>query len=531
MENLENVVTEETVSPVENMQEETEPKETKELTEEEKKKIGHDTSEKYHTLLSLIHSMEDQYNEFKKSMEYFAEYSDRVKKDILYDILPYSITDIKEKPIEELDKFVSKYKLVGYKEKSEKELRDLLLDIKNNSINLYNFYKESLKNYEDSNDILRSFISTNNSVNKSKREKKIIESLEKSKETASEESKKKIDKTIDTIHKSIDYSFIYTRLDEYGAKEVERLMDGFFSSGPKGGYIMNRFKKHIKYFGYDPNIFSRLFNLEETFLSEEYAPFNNLFLYVYITFVSYANRYDDKDKLFVSSITNAMADLIYHNYPDDESKNKFLDVIMNVDNRFLKYKDRFIKENWSYKNHEHRKVLEEEKTNKLLKELFKKFYDTLWITDPKAEFPDAKTFDDFKKEYDTLVDKYMSRDNEYMKEVEENDKNIDDSTKQSADNGVKKTAEGDGSSNEDSPTDEKEYNNSDDIKTNSTKDVPDQENSGSDTKAVNKSVDQASAESNTDQSVKSKEELKRDSIRLSNTIDSVQDTLNEIKKN
>lgn len=529
MENLENVVTEEAVSPVENVQEETEPKETKELTEEEKKKIAHDTSENYHTLLSLIHSMEDQYNEFKESMEYFAEYSDRVKKDILYDILPYSITDIKEKPVEELDKFVSKYKLAGYKEKPEKELRDLLLDIKSNSINLYNFYKESLKNYEDSNDILRSFISANNSVNKSKREKEIIKSLEKSKETASEESKKKIDKTIDTIHKSIDYSFIYTRLDEYGAKEVERLMNGFFSSGPKGGYIMNRFKKHIKYFGYDPNIFSRLFNLEETFLPEEYAPFNNLFLYVYISFVSYADRYDDKDKLFVSSITNAMADLIYHNYPDDESKNKFLDVIMNVDNRFLKYKDKFIKGNWSYKNHEHRKVLEEEKTNRLLKGLFEKFNDTLWIADPKAEFPDAKTFDDFKKEYDALVDKYMSRDNEYMKEVEENGEKVDDSTKQSTDNGIKETTDGDESSNDDSP--EKKYDNSDGSKTNSTKDVSDQENSESDTNTVNKSVDQASAESNTDQSVKSKEELKRDSIRLSNTIDSVQDTLNKIREN
>ena len=113
----------------------------------------------------------------------------------------------------------------------------------------------------------------------------------------------------------------------------------------RGSYVINRYKDKIVKFGFDANLYKYFFNLEENFLSEEYHPFNNLFLFYYMRFVAYSDPYKEEDKVYVLSLTSAIANLIYHRFPKDKKEvdDSAIDEsnVNAAEQRFIKILEKF----------------------------------------------------------------------------------------------------------------------------------------------------------------------------------------------
>lgn len=213
---------------------------------------------------------------------------------------------------------------------------------------------------------------------------------------------KKAKHKVEAMRKSLDYSFIYERLEKVGQKEVDKIIEGFFNS-KRGDYDLGKYKNKIKLFGYNPEVYRYFFNLEETFLPEEWAMFNNLFVYVYIRFVAFADPYKDNDKLYVQSITGALANLIYHRFNQDE-KSEFIDVVIKVLKYFESYKDKFINENTTWEKHpdriEHERHIEDQRRDALLHKLEDLKY-------PDVDAVAELSIDELQAAYDEYVSKLI----------------------------------------------------------------------------------------------------------------------------
>ena len=106
--------------------------------------------------------------------------------------------------------------------------------------------------------------------------------------------KKKIQKMIELTESSKTFDFIYDRFNKYGDKEVDNIVDAYLNER-KGDLIIKKYSSKIKQFGYNPEIYRHFFNIEESFLPEEYWDYNNLFLFIYMRMVAYSDPYKDAD--------------------------------------------------------------------------------------------------------------------------------------------------------------------------------------------------------------------------------------------
>ncbi|HAU88110.1 MAG TPA: hypothetical protein DCW90_22325, partial [Lachnospiraceae bacterium] len=126
----------------------------------------------------------------------------------------------------------------------------------------------------------------------------------------------------------------------------------------EGTVLMQKFRAKCKQFDIDPRIYQYLLNIEEICLPEEYYPFNNLFLFVVMRYVSYADRYNKVDRMYVQKILNNMMMLIHHSFPSQVDEDDFVSLIKECVDHFLSDRDKFIDDNTTHQHHPSRQQAE-----------------------------------------------------------------------------------------------------------------------------------------------------------------------------
>lgn len=196
-----------------------------------------------------------------------------------------------------------------------------------------------------------------------------VESLEKQLDSETDPDKKaKIQKMLNTVRKTEDLSFLTERIVKIGDNEVRNIINTFFHQ-KRSSLIMDKFRIRIKRLGYDENTYKMFFNIEEMFLPEEYYPMNNMFLFMAMRFISYADTNNKDDALFCSSLLIKMYNLVYHRFSTPEEEAAFIDQIKSVDDYFAPYKETLIEKNVTSPNHPARQEAHRENEARLRESL------------------------------------------------------------------------------------------------------------------------------------------------------------------
>ena len=274
--------------------------------------------------LSEINAAKDEDTDEKKAMT-FSEYCISVFKEI-YDCCVNYADAIKEK------------------ENLEKEIRDI-----------------TNKSYDAS------------TSGKARLEK--VESLQKQLDEETDPVKKiQIQKMLDTVRKTEDLSFLTDRIVKLGDNEVRNIINTFFNA-KRSSLIMEKFRIRIKRLGYDENTYKMFFNIEEMFLPEEYYPMNNMFLFVAMRFISYADTNNKNDALFCSSLLIKMYNLVYHRFSTPEEEKEFINQIKAVDDYFVPHIATLEEKNVTSPNHPARQEARAENEAKLRESLCNAIHD------------------------------------------------------------------------------------------------------------------------------------------------------------
>ena len=185
--------------------------------------------------------------------------------------------------------------------------------------------------------------------------------------------KRALEKKIVVLNNLETCAFLTERLEKYGNKEIDSIMKSFFSD-QVGSQVMKKFAGKAKALGFDEKMYQWFFNLEDMFLEEEYYPFNNLFLFVVMRYISYVDRYDETEKMYVIKIINNMVKLIKHTFDTEEDEKAFVDLIRKVDTFFMDKADIFIDKNTTHKRHPAR-LASEERREKEKKDHLQKLFE------------------------------------------------------------------------------------------------------------------------------------------------------------
>lgn len=342
-----------------------EMKNVKEKLEEEKEKLS---SKDYKLIIDMMKEVDDQYNSVKKTLNIMVQNTYYLNPKVLDMILPYAKESLPLLSLEELKSFLLKYTIEGhedfYNSKTKDEIFEIMNTIKDASLVLLSSKAEADEIKKSSNEVLKDYFNymTSDKIRKSREQR--LEAMKKALELEEDEvEKKKIQKMINTIESTLNFSFINTRFEKFGEKELKSIKDCFFDN-TKGSYVINRYKDKIVSFGYKEEIFKYFYNIEENFLASKYSPFNNLFLFIYMRMVAYSNPDDKNDKMMVQALTGALASLVYHKFDDLESEQYFIQVITNILDKFTNnenfdYLEYFKNNNQTYENHPARKALVE----------------------------------------------------------------------------------------------------------------------------------------------------------------------------
>lgn len=265
---------------------------------------------------------------------------------------------------------------------------------------------KSLKN--DANKALDDYIDYISSDEYRKKKMEKIEELRKKAEESDDPKEKKtVLETCAAIEASMNLSFISKRINA-NQKEIMNLVDTFFSN-QRSRYVMEKFESKAKRFGYKPDVYSYLFNIEEKFLDEKYHVYNNLFLFEVLRFVGNADPYNKNDKLFVSSIITNMTNLVYQRFASDDVRAGFLKVICNFLDNFEPYREKFEKDNILSPTHPTRIAKKEEHNNQVREMCYANLKDMGYeITDEVK----ALDMDALRKLYDEVLDDYKKNGSE-----------------------------------------------------------------------------------------------------------------------
>lgn len=202
-----------------------------------------------------------------------------------------------------------------------------------------------------------------------KREEEQLKELQEKAELEEDPIKKAAyKKKLDIIESSRTFDFIYERMESLQSKEIDNIITAFFDKR-RSNYIIDRYSKRIKKLGLNSEIYKNLLDIESLFLGEEYYPFNNLFLFIMLRFIAYADVYSDKDSLYCQSILINVSKLKYHKFESDSDKQLMIALIRKVDDYFMDYKDIFIEKNITNPLSEYRINAEKERTEKSIQNL------------------------------------------------------------------------------------------------------------------------------------------------------------------
>lgn len=306
-------------------------------------------------IVQLINEVNDNMEYLRNNIIYQLSEKYHLTSDILEAMLPLTNEEIDIMTDDEISEFIDTYKEEStefdYSTISSEELKV----IKNMSAIVFTSEKEANKIKEDSSKILDEYVNYLNSSTVKKYKDTELNNLRQAAETESNDiQKKKINKMIDTMEAAQNFSFLYERFDKLADEEVKNIMDGYFIN-KKGQYVLTKYGSKMKQFGYNPNLMKYFFNIEENFLPEEYHIYNNLFLFIFMRMIAYSDPYNKKDKMYIQSLTGALADLIYHKFESELSKKVLLDAIKKVLDNFKPYADTFEEDNTTHPKHPVRK--------------------------------------------------------------------------------------------------------------------------------------------------------------------------------
>ena len=327
----------------------------------------------YKVIIDMTREMEEQYKMFKDLVVTSIHDNYGVEEDILEALIPYTKEYVSEMDIDIIRNFINKYSATDtpatqvivsnaiadeegpdFNKTDVEIIREAFINIKEQSIQLFTMKSEVDGIRNDSQSILKEYIEYASSE---KVRVKRAERLESMKAAAAKmedgPEKRSAERMIKVMESTQNLSFIFSRFNEMGDKEVKSIVDSFFSTR-KGAYIVNRFKKVITKFGFGDSLFKYFFNLEENFLDEKYIPFNNLFLFIYMRFVGHADPYNNSDKMYVQALTSSMANLVYHRFEASTLENSFIDTVKTVLDKFMDYREKFVNENTTQPNHPQR---------------------------------------------------------------------------------------------------------------------------------------------------------------------------------
>lgn len=399
-----------------------------EVVQEEPKKVGFNHND-FKSIMEMIKSMDEQLKYLKDMSEGLVRNNYGLKTSVLEDIIKYDKKDIETMDRNTMVEFLSKYvndenTLVDLNALSDDEVREEMMEVKNSSLVLLSAKSGADKLKEESNTIFTEYMNYVTSDKAKEIKKKNLENLKQSLELEKDTYKKKeMEEMIRVMESSMNYDFLYDRFRQLGDKEVQNIKEGFFNDR-RGSYIMERFYKKMKMFGFKQDLYTYFLNIEETFLDEKYHPFNNLFLYIYARMIAYSDPYNKKDVMFVNAINSGLASLIYHKFESTEQELNFKGIIMGIDDYFMDDREFFEKNNTTYEKHPERIEYEAGKEDALKKFYIEKLH-SLDVTDFDKSLPSKELKAIFEEKYNTLVDTQVA---EYDKEQKAKEEVEDNST-------------------------------------------------------------------------------------------------------
>lgn len=273
----------------------------------------------------------------------------------IFDIIPYTDEKIENMTLDNIKEFIEKHKDQNVNNTPDIEsLEDgikVMKEIKELQMNLYSAEQEAAKLKEQSQDILNDYFEYLSSPEVAAARKNRLEKMKELAEAETDTIKKiNMKKMINSMEQADTMEFIFKRFHDDAVNELDSVMRSFFDER-RGSYVIDRYKKRITKFGFDINLYKYFFNIEENFLNEKYHAFNNLFLFYYMRFIGHADPYNKTDKLFVQSITSALANMIYHKFNSTTEEQKFIHIIEKFEDFFMDKYDYFMENNTTRPGH------------------------------------------------------------------------------------------------------------------------------------------------------------------------------------
>lgn len=343
-------------------------------------------------LFSMMKDMDDQV----KMMEDFTKTdveNHGFNFSIIGDITRFTKDQINEFTPEVLMNIQNHYGLkaeestesISYDEKA-KSIRENLLDI-------YDGVKSYLSLLKDRNNIVKdvehAMKDYSDYLSSDEVKKKDEENLRELQSKIDNETDPKLkaayQKKLDIISNSDSLEFILQRMKTLGKKELDNIVDSFFNN-KKFQYIIQRYEEKSRRLGYKPELYKALTDIEEKFLGEEYYPFNNLFLFIMLRFIAYADVNNDADALYCQSIIVKVSKLVYHKYNNDGEKEIVVNFIRMVDDYFQDYKELFVEKNEGNPLSSYRIELEKKRKEQSIKNLKEMFIDRNLVYDEEKSY-------------------------------------------------------------------------------------------------------------------------------------------------
>lgn len=201
---------------------------------------------------------------------------------------------------------------------------------------------------------------------KEKEEKALNDMKERLAKTTDETEAAKVSKRIHVIEASDSLSFIFDRIEKLQQKEIDNIVNAYFDK-KRTNYIMERYKLKSPKYGYKPEMVTSLIGIEEKFLPEEYADFNDLFLFNIMRMIAYSDPNGEEDSLYIRKLLMETIKLVFNRFNENEDRNKMIEIIKKFDDKFEAFREKFHNENASAPGSEYRKNLQETKYKATIK--------------------------------------------------------------------------------------------------------------------------------------------------------------------
>ena len=319
---------------------------------EEKVSVG---PKDYSIIRDMLKEMEDWNKMLQDETHSILKNNYGLTNFAIVGIIPFTEEKINSMTMDDVKAFIERYRDHSVNNVPEIETVEeaiaFMKEVKDLQMNLYEADQEYNKLKDESNNILNDYLNYLSSPEVVEARKNRLANMKTLAESETDVVKKaRMMEMINSMEQTDTMEFIFKRFHDDAVKESKSVLEAFFNER-KGSYVIDRYKKKIGKFGFDVNLYKYFFNIEENFLPEKYQAFNNLFLFYYMRFIAYANPDNKTDKLFVQTLTSALANTIYHKFNSTIEEQKFLNIIQRFEDYFMDKYDYFMENNTTRPGH------------------------------------------------------------------------------------------------------------------------------------------------------------------------------------